>query len=163
MNGIYKDEIMIDYTKSDYHEKRHKDLLDDFELQRAWGDFADIAYFSDAKKNHDILEFGSGLGNNLLTVKRYANVRWYLSIDKTKLPKTALHKNKTTYRSITMDGNEIEFSGGFTDLHTLVYQDILSGKGYGIKDARQAVEIAEQIRTATISAKSDMFHPILFK
>jgi UDP-N-acetyl-2-amino-2-deoxyglucuronate dehydrogenase len=92
-----------------------------------------------------------------------ANVRWYLSIDKTKLPKTAVNENKTTYRSITIDGNEIEFSGGFGSLHTLVYQDILSGKGYGITDARQAVEIAEQIRTATISSKSDMFHPILTK
>jgi len=65
---------MFDYTKANYHEKRHKDLLDDFELQIAWGDFADTAYFADAKKNYDILEFGSGLGNNLLTVKRYANV-----------------------------------------------------------------------------------------
>jgi SAM-dependent methyltransferase len=65
---------MVDYTKADYHEKRHKDLLDDFELQIAWGDFANVAYFSDAKKKYDILEFGSGLGNNLLTVKKYTNV-----------------------------------------------------------------------------------------
>ena len=92
-----------------------------------------------------------------------ANVRWYLSTDREKLPKEAVMDGKTTYRSITIDGNEIEFSGGFTDLHTLVYRDILNGKGYGINDARMAVEIAQHIRTATISSKTEFFHPYLKK
>lgn len=75
-----------------------------------------------------------------------ARVRWFLSTDKMYLPKSALEEGKTTYRSITIDNDEIEFSGGFTDLHTLVYKDILNGGGFGLDDARPAIEIVQQIR-----------------
>lgn len=75
-----------------------------------------------------------------------ARVKWFLSTDKMYLPKSALEEGKTTYRSITIDNDEIEFSGGFTDLHTLVYEDILNGGGFGLDDARPAIEIVQQIR-----------------
>lgn len=75
-----------------------------------------------------------------------ARVKWFLSTDKMYLPKSALEEGKTTYRSITIDNDEIEFSGGFTDLHTLVYKDILNGGGFGLDDARPAIEIVQQIR-----------------
>ena len=74
-----------------------------------------------------------------------ANVKWYLSLDKNDLPKKAVDANQPTYRSISIDGEEIEFSGGFTDLHTISYQEILKGKGYGINDSSNSIEIAHMI------------------
>ena len=89
-----------------------------------------------------------------------ARVKWFLSTDRKFLPKQTVEKGLPTYRSITVDGNEIEFSGGFTDLHTLVYQDILNGGGYGLDDTRTAINIVHDIRNKPINNKSD-FHPIL--
>ena len=77
-----------------------------------------------------------------------ADVRWFLSVDKHDLPESAASKGSPTFRSITIDGDEIEFSGGFTDLHTVVYKDIIAGNGYGIDDARPSIELAHCIRHA---------------
>ncbi len=77
-----------------------------------------------------------------------ALVNWFLSIDKKDLPIEVLEKYKTTFRSIKIDGEEIEFTEGFTDLHTSVYQDILAGGGFGIKEARASVELAQKIRVS---------------
>lgn len=90
-----------------------------------------------------------------------AKVKWVLSIDKNKLPEAAKREGKYTYRSITMDGEEIEFSGGFTDLHTRVYEDILNGKGYGIQDARNAIQIVHDIRTTDVIGISKNSHDLL--
>jgi len=76
-----------------------------------------------------------------------ARVKWFLSTDANYLPNEVKEKGQTTFRSITIDGEELEFSGGFTDLHTLVYRDILNGKGYGLNEARTAIEIVHKIRT----------------
>lgn len=93
-----------------------------------------------------------------------ARVRWFLSIDKDDLPEQAVSEGKTTFRSITIDGEEIEFSGGFTDLHTIVYKDILAGGGYRIADARPSVELAHYIRTADEqTAKNGLAHPFVKK
>lgn len=75
-----------------------------------------------------------------------AEVNWELTIDRHRLPKEALDTGKTTYRSIKIDGEEFEFSEGFTELHKRVYTDILNGKGYGVMAARPAIEIVEKIR-----------------
>jgi UDP-N-acetyl-2-amino-2-deoxyglucuronate dehydrogenase len=75
-----------------------------------------------------------------------ANVKWDLTIDRTRLPADAVKDGKTTFRSIKIDGEEFEFSEGFTELHKNVYQDILSGKGYGVEASRPALEIVEKIR-----------------
>jgi UDP-N-acetyl-2-amino-2-deoxyglucuronate dehydrogenase len=72
-----------------------------------------------------------------------ARVRWFLSLDYHDLPIAATEKGMRTYRSITVDGKEIEFSGGFTDLHTVTYQNILQGNGYGIDDARESIELTD--------------------
>jgi len=77
-----------------------------------------------------------------------ARVRWFLSINSTYLPDEVKEKGQTTFRSITINGEELEFSGGFTDLHTMVYKDILSGKGYGLEAARTAIEIVHDIRNS---------------
>jgi UDP-N-acetyl-2-amino-2-deoxyglucuronate dehydrogenase len=90
-----------------------------------------------------------------------AKVRWFLSLDKNDLPRKAKKENQQTYRSITVDDNEIEFSGGFTDLHTVSYREILDGKGYGIEDASNSIEIAHMIRNQRAVGKRGDYHPFL--
>ncbi|TMP45705.1 oxidoreductase [Pseudoalteromonas citrea] len=74
-----------------------------------------------------------------------ARVKWFLSIDANDLPESVQGK-QPTYRSITCDGEELEFSKGFTDLHTISYQEILAGRGYGLEDARHCIETVNAIR-----------------
>jgi UDP-N-acetyl-2-amino-2-deoxyglucuronate dehydrogenase len=91
-----------------------------------------------------------------------ARVRWFLSVDRTDLPKSATDQGKPTHRSITMGDEEIEFSGGFTDLHTMVYQDILSGGGYGLDAARPSIELVYALRQAApVTAGDGRGHPFL--
>lgn len=90
-----------------------------------------------------------------------ARVRWFLSINSEYLPKEIKANGQTTFRSITIDGEELEFSGGFTDLHTMVYQDILNGNGYGLEAARTAIEIVHDIRNATPVGLKGVYHSFL--
>lgn len=90
-----------------------------------------------------------------------ARVKWFLSIDKNDLPKQAVAEGKTTYRSLTMDGDEIEFSGGFTDLHTVVYDEVLKGGGFGLADARPSVELVHKVREAQPIGLNPNSHPFL--
>jgi UDP-N-acetyl-2-amino-2-deoxyglucuronate dehydrogenase len=92
-----------------------------------------------------------------------ARVRWYLSVDRNDLPVQAKANHKTTYRSITVDGKEVEFSEGFTDLHTKVYEETLAGRGFGIKDARPSVQLTHNIRTSPVSPLDTLAHPLLKK
>ena len=89
-----------------------------------------------------------------------ARVRWFLSINDELLPPEIIEKGQRTYRSITIEGEELEFSHGFTDLHTKVYQDILDGKGYGVSDARQAIEIVHEIRNKEVVGLMGDYHPL---
>jgi UDP-N-acetyl-2-amino-2-deoxyglucuronate dehydrogenase len=84
-----------------------------------------------------------------------ANVRWFLSMDKNDLPPAANEKTAPTFRSITVDDEEIDFTGGFTDLHSLVYKDILSGGGYGVDDVRPSIRTVSEIR----NSKPTGIHP----
>jgi UDP-N-acetyl-2-amino-2-deoxyglucuronate dehydrogenase len=88
-----------------------------------------------------------------------ARVRWFLSIDYNIIPQEVRDKGQRTFRSITIDGDEIEFSGGFTELHTESYQDILNGKGFGLSDARQSIEIVQKIRNASLTSLKGTYHP----
>ena len=90
-----------------------------------------------------------------------ANVRWFLSINRKHLPDQVIDAGKSTYRSITVDGKEIEFSDGFTDLHTISYQHILNGNGYGLKDARQSISIVQAIRNMKAVGRKGEYHPFL--
>jgi len=84
-----------------------------------------------------------------------AEVKWFLSIDRADLPKlSSSGKQVSSFRSLRIDGKEIEFSEGFTDLHTESYKHILSGKGFGIKDCRPSVQIAHDIRNVVLNRKS---------
>jgi len=89
-----------------------------------------------------------------------ARVRWFLSIDQNDLPEGYSDKIKT-YRSIKVDGEEVEFSSGFTDLHTQSYEGILKGQGFGIDQARPSIEIVHAIRTAEIAPLSGEYHPAI--
>ena len=92
-----------------------------------------------------------------------ANVRWFLSIDANHLPDNAVQGEKLTYRSIDIEGEELEFSGGFTDLHTQSYQRILAGQGYGVEDNRAAIETVAKMRNAPIVNNPANAHPLLAK
>ena len=90
-----------------------------------------------------------------------ARVPWFLSIDANDLP-TEVKGRQTTFRSISCDGEQLEFSAGFTDLHTSSYQEILAGRGYGIEDARHCIETVHHIRSAQpVKAEIAEAHPFL--
>lgn len=90
-----------------------------------------------------------------------ANIKWFLSLDKNDLPQKIKNTEQTTFRSITIDKEEIEFSSGFTDLHTVSYRDILNGKGFGITDAVSSIEIAHMIRNQRPIGKRGEHHPFI--
>lgn len=92
-----------------------------------------------------------------------ARVRWFLSIDANHLPDNAVQGEKLTYRSITIEGEELEFSGGFTDLHTQSYQRILQNEGYGVEENRAAIATVEVIRKAPLTLAPATTHPLLGK
>lgn len=92
-----------------------------------------------------------------------ANVRWFLSIDHDDLPKNVKEKGKTTFRSITIDEDEIEFSDGFKDLHIKSYKEILNGNGFGIEQNRAAIETVSLIRNSKISRLKGDYHPLIKK
>lgn len=89
-----------------------------------------------------------------------ADVQWFLSIDEADLP-AGVRGAQPTFRSITVDGEEVEFSGGFRDLHTRVYEETLAGRGFGIDAARPAIELVHQIRTARPVRPSADAHPLV--
>ena len=89
-----------------------------------------------------------------------ARVRWFLSIDENNLPKVIKEKNQRTFRNITVDGEALEFSSGFTELHTKSYQNILLGKGFGLQDAKQSIEIVYEIRNKELTNNGEQ-HPML--
>jgi len=91
-----------------------------------------------------------------------ARVRWVLSIDRGHLPEQT-PEGQTTYRSITVDGEEIEFSGGFTDLHTSSYKNVIDGDGYGLNVVRPSIELVSSIRTASLQPERGERHPDIKK
>lgn len=90
-----------------------------------------------------------------------ARCRWFLSLNVDDVPQTQREAGQRTYRSITVDGAEIEFSGGFTDLHTRSYEEILAGRGFGVEENRTAIETVAAIRDAAANPFGDGLHPFL--
>lgn len=88
-----------------------------------------------------------------------ARVRWFLSINYDTIPKEIRDSGARTFRSITVDNEEIEFSGGFTDLHTVCYQDIIDGNGFGLDEVRKAIEVVYQIRNSKPIGPKGEYHP----
>jgi len=88
-----------------------------------------------------------------------ARVRWFLSINYDTIPNEIKEKGLTTFRSLKIENEEFEFSGGFTDLHTESYKQILDGNGFGIENTQQSIQIVHDIRHSdTIGLKGD-YHP----
>lgn len=92
-----------------------------------------------------------------------ARVRWFLSINADYLPDDAKQAGKRTYRSITIGGEELEFSEGFTDLHTVSYSEILAGRGFGLEEARPSIETVFDIRQAAPKGLIGEYHPFCAK
>ena len=84
-----------------------------------------------------------------------AEVTWFLSADRADLPNDVVEKGLPTFRSIEYDGEEIQFSSGFTDLHTRVYEETVAGNGFGIEHARPSIILANELRTSKITENSD--------
>lgn len=89
----------------------------------------------------------------------HADVQWFLSVDPGDLPFAPEPGGRSTLRSISIDGSEVEFTEGFTDLHTRVYEGVLAGGGFGIDDARPSIEAAHQARTRVVTPGTDDAHP----
>ena len=115
--------------------------------------------FGDVKQNKvNFLKGDKAAG--YLELER-ARVRWFLSIDYEDIPPQIKEAGQRTFRSITIDGEEIEFSGGFTDLHTISYKNILEGKGYGLEAARKSIQTVYTIRNTEPIGLSGDYHPII--
>jgi len=117
--------------------------------------------FGDLKRN--TLNYASvGTASGFLEYER-ARVRWFMSAEEKNLPEAAICENKRTFRCIHVDGEEIEFSGGFTDLHTVSYQEVLAGRGFGIEENRNAIETVSAIRNMEPVGIRGDYHPFLKK
>jgi UDP-N-acetyl-2-amino-2-deoxyglucuronate dehydrogenase len=92
-----------------------------------------------------------------------ARVRWFLSINYNVLPEEIKIKGQRTFRSIKIEGEELEFSEGFTGLHTEVYKGIINGKGFGLEDSRKAIEIVHDIRNSNPIGLKGEYHPLASK
>jgi len=90
----------------------------------------------------------------------HAEVRWFLSINADHLPDAQKQSGKRTYRSLTMDGKEINFSEGFEELHTQTYREILQGNGFSVSETRPSIELVHKIRFADLTTDKDNFHPL---
>jgi UDP-N-acetyl-2-amino-2-deoxyglucuronate dehydrogenase len=117
--------------------------------------------FGDTKEN--IVHYSDrNTAAGFLQLER-ARVRWFLSIDYSTLPDEVKATGQRTFRSILVEGEEMEFSGGFTELHTESYKRILSGNGFGVEDARASINTAFDIRNAAPVGKKGEYHPFLNK
>ena len=117
-----------------------------------------LSWIFGSVKNNKVHLHTHDRASGFLELER-ARVRWFLSIDYNTIPEEIRKSGQRTYRSITVDEEEIEFSGGFTELHTSSYRDILMGNGFGLTDARQSIEIVHEIRNAELSSLTGDYHP----
>ena len=110
-----------------------------------------IVHINDHDRSAGYLEF------------KKARVRWFLSINYDLIPEEIKKLGKRTFRSIIIEGKELEFSDGFTDLHTVSYDQIINGNGYGLEEPRQAIEIVHEIRHSKPIGLKGEYHPLVKK
>ena len=123
--------------------------------------FFDMLHFIFGRLQENVVHLSSDTRAAGYLEYERARVRWLLSVDAEDVPQAARDAGQRTYRSITVDGEEIEFSGGFTDLHTRSYEEILAGRGFGLEENRTAIETVAAIRNAVPAPLSGEFHPFL--
>jgi len=163
--GGHKHDVELTYITSRgnwYMESWKGDPRKSFGLATNIGvHFFDMLHFVFGRLQRSVVHFSAT--NKAAGFLEYqgAGVRWFLSIDAKDLPDQVKGK-KSTFRSIVVNSEEIEFSEGFTDLHTVSYREILAGRGFGLGDARHCVETANEIRTARpVAAGDGEGHPFL--
>lgn len=123
--------------------------------------FFDMLHFAFGKLQHSAVHsLTETQAAGFLEYER-ARVRWFLSVDIQDVPEALRAQGQRTYRSIQINGEEIEFSGGFTDLHTRSYEEILEGRGFGLEDNRTAIATVAGIRNAKITPLQGDYHPFL--
>ena len=125
--------------------------------------FYDMLHFIFGRLQTNIVHYRSDTKASGFLEYENARVRWFLSVDFNDVPDAQKEQGQRTYRSITVDGKEIEFSGGFTDLHTLSYQEILAGNGFGLEENRVAIETVAEIRNQKPASNPNDIHPFLLK
>lgn len=125
--------------------------------------FFDMLHFIFGELQENIVHHASDTKAAGFLEYENARVRWFLSVDVEDVPVAQREAGQRTYRSITVDGEEIEFSGGFTDLHTRSYEEILAGRGFGLEENRTAISTVAAIRTAKLTPLTDDYHPFLKK
>jgi len=113
--------------------------------------------FGDVEEN--IVHLKTPYANAGYLKLKNARVRWFLSVKYDYIPDEIKAMGQRTYRSITVDGEEIEFSGGFTELHTRSYEEILKGNGFGLEEARKSIEIVSTIRNLAPIGLEGEYHP----
>jgi UDP-N-acetyl-2-amino-2-deoxyglucuronate dehydrogenase len=123
--------------------------------------FFDMLTWVFGKMNDNIVHVLDDHKASGLLLLEHARVRWFLSIDYNDIPEEVRKTGKRTYRSLLMGDHEIEFSDGFTDLHTEVYREIIAGRGFGLQDARQSINIVYNIRNSQPIGLTGDYHPIL--
>jgi UDP-N-acetyl-2-amino-2-deoxyglucuronate dehydrogenase len=122
--------------------------------------FYDMLHFVYGKLQQNIVHMNTPTKAAGYLEYEKARVRWFLSLDVNDVPAAERAKGLTTYRAITADGENIEFSGGFTDLHTRSYEEILAGRGFGLEENRVAIETVAHIRNAPVVTGGDV-HPFV--
>jgi UDP-N-acetyl-2-amino-2-deoxyglucuronate dehydrogenase len=125
--------------------------------------FFDMLYFLFGDLQYNIVHHVSATKAGGYLEYERARVRWFLSIDESDVPDQLRSNGQRTYRSITMDGQELEFSEGFVNLHTKSYEEILAGRGYGPEANRTAITAVSYIREARPSGLVGDYHPALRK
>lgn len=125
--------------------------------------FYDMLYFVFGNPQKNILHYRDEYKAGGFIEYDRARIRWFLSVDSKDLPQALQVQGKRTYRSLAINGTEIEFSDGFTDLHTRVYEDILAGKGFDIEENRVAIETVSSIRVQQPLGILGDYHPFLKK
>ena len=125
--------------------------------------FYDMLHFVFGKVQKNTLHYRDDLKAGGYLEYENARVRWFLSVDVEDIPLEMRLKGKRTFRSLTMNGADIEFSDGFTDLHTRVYEELLAGRGFSLEDNRTAIETVGDIRNQLPELLVGDYHPFLQK
>lgn len=123
--------------------------------------FFDMLHFIFGDLQSNVVHYSSDTKAGGYLEYEQARVRWFLSVDIADVPSDQLDGGQRTYRSITVNGDAIEFSGGFTDLHTRSYEEILSGRGFSLEENRTAITTVATIRNALPAGLTGDYHPFL--
>ena len=123
--------------------------------------FFDMLHFIFGDIQENIVHFSSDTVSAGYLEYENARVRWFLSVDYENIPDIVKKNGQRTFRSINVDGKELEFSDGFTDLHTRTYEEILTGRGFGLEENRVSIETVSDIRNSDPIGLKGNYHPFL--